>query len=87
MLIVMSGTALAQIIGFALTPIISRLFTPADFGIFGSFSAIVGVVLAGITLDYSQAIMLPKEKNDALDLFFIVRYFNVIRIIEQRGLQ
>ena len=36
-LVVMSGTAAAQIIGFALTPIISRLFSPSDFGVFGSF--------------------------------------------------
>ena len=67
----MSGTALAQVIGFALTPVISRLFTPADFGIFGSFGAVAGIIAAGITLDYSQAIMLSKEKSDALDLFFI----------------
>ncbi|WP_408999175.1 oligosaccharide flippase family protein [Syntrophus buswellii] len=71
MLIVMSGTALAQIIGFALTPIISRLFTPADFGIFGSFNAVSGVIAAGVTLEYSQAIMLPKEKRDAFDVLFI----------------
>ena len=70
-LIVMSGTASAQAIGFALTPVISRLFTPADFGMFGSFNAVAGVIAAGITLDYSQAIMLPKEKEDALHLFFI----------------
>jgi O-antigen/teichoic acid export membrane protein len=70
-LIVMSGAALAQIIGFAMTPVVSRLFSPSDFGVFGSFGAVVGVLTAGITLDYSQAIMLPKEKNDAFDLFFI----------------
>jgi len=67
----MSGTAIAQVIGFVLTPIISRLFTPADFGIFGSFNAVTGVIGAGITMEYSQAIMLPKEKDDALHLFFI----------------
>lgn len=70
-LIVASGTALAQIIGFALMPVISRLFTPADFGVFGSFSAVVGVISAGITMDYSQAIMLPKEKSVAFELFVI----------------
>lgn len=70
-LIVMSGTVIAQVIGFALLPVISRLFTPADFGIFGSFNAVVSVIAAGITLEYSQAIMLPKEKDDALSLFFI----------------
>jgi len=68
-LIVMSGTAIAQIIAYALYPIISRLFTPEDFGIFGSFSAVVGIICSLITLDYSQALMLPKEKSDALNLF------------------
>lgn len=70
-LIVMSGTALAQVIGFALLPVISRLFTPADFGIFGSFNAIAHIFTAGATLGYSQAMILPNEKYDALHLFFI----------------
>jgi len=70
-LIVMSGTAVAQIIGFALTPIISRLFSPSDFGIFGSFSSVLGVVAAGVTLQYTQAIMLPKAKADAMNLFIL----------------
>lgn len=77
-LIVMTGSALAQIIGFALTPVISRLFTPTDFGIFGSFNAVVGIVAAGITLEYSQAIMLPKDKDDALDLFFVSSLSTII---------
>jgi len=67
----MSGTALAQAIGFAMTPIISRLFSPADFGVFGSFSAILGVVGAGITLDYTQALMLPKERAEAANVLVV----------------
>lgn len=67
-LIVMSGTALAQIIAYSLSPIISRLFTPEDFGIFGSFTAVAGIIGALITLDYSQALMLPKEKSEAINL-------------------
>lgn len=68
-LIVMSGTAIAQVVAYALSPIISRLFTPEDFGIFGSFTAVAGIIGALITLDYSQASMLPKEKHDAINLF------------------
>jgi lipopolysaccharide exporter len=70
-LVVMSGTAVAQVIGFAFTPIISRLFSPSDFGIFGSFDAVSSVIAAGVTLEYTQAIMLPKEKGDAINLFFV----------------
>jgi O-antigen/teichoic acid export membrane protein len=68
---IMSGTAIAQAIGFALSPIISRLFTPADFGVVGSFGSVATIIGAGITLEYSQAIMLPKSKQDALTLLAI----------------
>ena len=65
----MSGTALAQIFGYALSPIISRLYSPSDFGVFGSFYAVVGIIAAGLTFDYSLAIMLPRNKDDAINLF------------------
>ena len=68
-LIVMSGTAIAQVIAYALSPIISRLFTPEDFGVFGSFTAVAGIIGALITLDYSQALMLPKKNSEAINLF------------------
>lgn len=71
MLIVMSGTAIAQAIGFALTPVISRLFTPADFGIFGSFNSVATIIAAGVTLEYTQAIILQKDKEDAMHLFIL----------------
>lgn len=70
-LVVMTGTALAQMIGFALSPVISRLFTPLDFGVFGSFGAVSSVIAAGVTLEYTQAIMLPKAKEDAINLFVV----------------
>jgi lipopolysaccharide exporter len=71
MSIVMTGTAVAQVIGFALTPIISRLFSLEDFGVFGSFSSVLGVVIAFVTLQYSQAVMLPKEEKDAVNVFAV----------------
>jgi len=89
-LIVMSGTAIAQIISYALSPIISRLFTPEDFGVFGSFTAVAGIVGTLVTLDYSQASILPKEKAEAINLYvlsfistclisFIVFSFSIIK--------
>lgn len=69
--IVMSGTVLAQVIGFAAMPIISRLFTVEDFGIFGTFQSVFAPISAGITLQYNQAIVLSKENNDAINVFFV----------------
>jgi len=67
----MSGTAAAQALGYALAPIISRLYSPSDFGVFGLFNAVLTVIAAGVTLDYTQAIMLPKQKKDAINLFIL----------------
>jgi O-antigen/teichoic acid export membrane protein len=69
--IVMSGTVIAQLIGFASLPVISRLFTASEFGVYGSFISVVGVAGAGVTLQYSQAIMLPLRDEDAVNIFTV----------------
>jgi lipopolysaccharide exporter len=71
LLIVMSGTALAQILGYALSPLISRLYSPSDFGVYGSFAAVAVIIATISTLDYSLAVMLPKNKDDAMHLFVL----------------
>lgn len=71
MSIIMSGTAVAQITGFFLMPVVSRLFTNSDFGIYGSFISIVSILSSFVTLQYCQAIMLPPKKEVAIYLFFI----------------
>lgn len=70
-LVVISGSAVAQVVGFSLSPVISRLFSPSDFGVYGSFDSIATIIAAGVTLDYTQSIMLPKEDADAINLFFV----------------
>lgn len=71
MAVVMSGTAVAQIVGFCLMPVISRLFSPSAFGLYGAYSSIVIVLSACVTLQYSQAVMLPKREEDAFNLMVI----------------
>ena len=75
----MSGTAIAQLIAFCLSPVVSRFYSPSDFGLFGSFNSIVTIISSFITLHYSQAIMLPSDDNEAKDLLFI-SLFSVIAI-------
>jgi len=65
---VLSGTAIAQAIGFALGPILSRLYSPEDFGVYGAFNALGNVLAAAITLEYSQAIILPKDRTESIHL-------------------
>ncbi|NQT01203.1 MAG: oligosaccharide flippase family protein, partial [Planctomycetes bacterium] len=53
----------------AIGPVLSRLFTRSDFGVLGSFNSVVSVVAAFVTLQYSQALMLPKHDEDAANVF------------------
>ena len=68
-LVVMSGAAISQIIGFAFSPILSRLFGPTDFGLFGTFAAASGIIGTAATLNYTDALMLPAKEEEAAPLF------------------
>jgi len=64
----LSGTAIAQAIPVLLSPILSRLYSPDDFGILALFMGISIVVSVIATGRYELAIMLPEEKRDASNL-------------------
>jgi len=67
----MSGTLMAQIVSFAFIPILTRLYTPNEFGLYSLFfalSSMIGIVSSG---NYEQAIMLPKSDRDAKALVFL----------------
>ncbi|MGM0649614.1 MAG: lipopolysaccharide biosynthesis protein [Bacteroidota bacterium] len=66
-----SGTAIAQGILFAATPFLSRLFSPAEFGYFSIYAAIVGIMASVSSLKYELAIMLPEKEEDASAMFFL----------------
>jgi O-antigen/teichoic acid export membrane protein len=67
--VVMSGAAVAQMIGLGCAPVLSRLYGPAEFGILGGYLAVVVVLGAGATLNYADALMLPKADEQAAPLF------------------
>lgn len=64
--IVASGTAAAQLVTLAFSPIITRLYGPEVFGVFGSFSAILAILAPLAALSYPVAIILPQDDSDAL---------------------
>ncbi len=70
-LVLMSGTAFAQILTIVSAPILTRLYTPEEFGTLAIFSSIVMFLSIIITLRYEVAIVLPKEKKDAANLLVL----------------
>lgn len=68
-MVLTSGTVIAQVISYAVTPLITRLFTPEDFGEIGVFLRIVAFLTALGTARYELTLPLPKSDHHAFQLF------------------
>jgi len=67
-LTLMTGTIIAQAIPIAITPILTRMYSPDEFGLlalFVSISVLIGSVSSG---RYELAIMKPLDDNDAVNI-------------------
>lgn len=62
------GSIIARIIGIASTPIITRLYSPSDFGILSVFSSALAILGPMMTLRYLLAIPLPRRDGTAANL-------------------
>ncbi len=64
-LILISGTTLAQLLPLIAYPALTRIYTPAQFGLFSLFSSLVFLLGANSGLKYDAAIVLPRKDSDA----------------------
>lgn len=67
-LIVSSGTAIAQVITMAFSPIITRIYGPEAFGVLGVFMSVVSIIAPIAAFTYPVAIVLPKKDEEARSL-------------------
>ncbi|MEV3814342.1 lipopolysaccharide biosynthesis protein [Aeromonas allosaccharophila] len=64
-LTLMTGTVIAQAVPIAIIPILTRIFTPEDFGLLAIYSAAVSILGAIVAGRYEVAILLPENDEDA----------------------
>ena len=65
------GTAIAQAITIASTPLLTRLYTPSDFGLLAVFLAVASVGATLVTLRYETSILVPKENTESANLVLL----------------
>ena len=73
-----TGISIAQLIPILITPILTRYFSPEQFGTYGlyvSIYTILGVIASG---KYDLAIMLPKNKKDSINIVAICCIITVV---------
>lgn len=67
-LTLLTGTSIAQAIPIAVSPILTRIYTPENFGVFALYMSIVSILSVIVTGRYQLAIMLPKKDEEAMNL-------------------
>lgn len=75
---ILSGTGGAQLLALLALPVISRFYTPADFGIFGIGLAIATLVTTVSSLQLHNAIILPRIKASAYGLHVIASAGSIV---------
>ena len=71
-----SGAALAQALPLLFAPLLTRLYTPADFGVLAVFVAWLSNLAVIATARYDMAVVLPKSEPDAARLMLLALAIN-----------
>lgn len=59
------GTIISQIIVLATLPILTRLYSPTEYGTYSMYLSIIGILLMVISFSYENAITLPEDDHTA----------------------
>lgn len=73
-----TGRIIGQTIPILLTPLLTRLYTPEEFGLFAIFVAITAILALLANGRYNLAIMLPKKDVNIFNLFILSNLINFI---------
>lgn len=73
-MVLMSGTMLSQILPILFFPILSRLYSPADYGVLGLFMSVSMLLMVISNFQMNYAILIPKDDKEALRVFFCGSY-------------
>lgn len=77
-LTLLTGTSIAQAIPISLSPILTRIYTPDDFGVFALYIAIISIFGVIATGRYELAVMLPQKDSDASSIVFLSMMISVV---------
>ena len=70
-LTLMLGTTIAQAIPIIISPILTRIYSPEEFGSLILFMSIVSILSVIVSLRYEKAIVQPLSDEDAISLVVI----------------
>jgi O-antigen/teichoic acid export membrane protein len=76
--ILISGTAIAQLIPIIIQPVLRRYYSPEIFGAYAVYLSLVGILAIVASFKYELAIILPRKDKDAANIFFLTIFISLI---------
>lgn len=73
-----SGTSIAQAIPILASPVLTRIYSPEDYGLLALYTAILPILGHLATGKYELAIMLPKKDEDANAIAWLSIIINLV---------
>jgi len=80
-LTLMTGTTIAQAIPIAISPVLIRIYTSEDFGVFALYMSIASILSVVATGRYEMAIMLPKKDSDAINVVVLSMIISFLLVL------
>lgn len=72
-----TGTVIGQLIPIALQPLLRRVFSPEEFGVFAVFASVYGMISVASALRFELAINNPEKDQDAFGLVWLSLWINL----------
>lgn len=63
-----AGTGMARVVGLISIPILTRIYSPSDYGVLSLYASVVALLAPTLTLRYAVAIPLPRSQALAANL-------------------
>lgn len=70
----MSGTGLAHLLGVAIIPIITRLYTPDQIGVYATYLSLFMILFSIASLRYEYATLIPKTDYEANNVTLLASF-------------
>lgn len=77
----MTGTTIAQAVPLAISPVLTRIYSPEDFGLFALYLSIILVASSLVAGKYELSIIIPKKDSDAQYLVIVSIFISLITCI------
>ena len=72
----MTGSTLSYIVPVLVSPVLTRIYTPEDFGLYAIFLAIISIIGSISGGRYELAIMLPENDDDSANIVVLCMLIN-----------